>query len=259
LRDRRASEDLADARARAREGRSWGRYNPRGTVGDRVASAGDRTTAQPPNERDRLVPPPATDGEAIEASGQEDAVSPLSAWANFYVVIGTSAGALTGLTFVVITLVAGRPQRGGSWGLGAFTTPTLVHFGVALLVCASLSAPWPALAPAALLLGLTGLGGAAYAAVVVRRLRLRDGYDPVPEDWLWYGVLPLVAYATLVGAALLLPGRPTPALFGVGAALVLLVFVGIHNAWDVVTYLAVVQFQQADGQQADGRQDGREE
>ncbi len=184
-------------------------------------------------------------------------MSPLTTWDNFYVIIGSSAGALTGLTFVVISLAARRPDRSTSRGIAVFTTPTVVHFGNALFVCAFLSAPWPTLAPAALLLGLSGLGGLAYVAVIVRRLWLLDGYDPVPEDWLWNGVLPLVAYAALVAAAALLPGDPTPALFGVGIATTLLVFVGIHNAWDIVTYLVIVHFQQPDDQQPD-QQDERE-
>jgi len=37
---------------------------------------------------------------------------PLAGWANFYVIIGSSGGALTGLQFVVMTLVAESPPRG---------------------------------------------------------------------------------------------------------------------------------------------------
>ena len=51
---------------------------------------------------------------------QEAAVSPLAAWQNFYVIIGTSAASLTGLMFVVITLIAGARVRGSSGGLAAF-------------------------------------------------------------------------------------------------------------------------------------------
>jgi hypothetical protein len=171
---------------------------------------------------------------------QEAAVSPLTGWDNFYVIIGSSAGALTGLTFVAITLVAGTPLRGRGWGIGTFTTPTVVHFGVVLLISAIISTPWPALWHAALTLGLTGLGGLTYVAIVARRLRLRDGtYDPVAEDWLWYVAIPLVVYAALVVAAILLPGSPEGALFGVAAVVLVLLFVSIHNAWDVVTYIAV--------------------
>ena len=38
---------------------------------------------------------------------------------------------------------------------------------------------------------------------------------------------------------MVLPGNAALALFVIGAATVLLLFIGIHNAWDVVTYIAL--------------------
>src|SRR5258708_39507470 len=117
----------------------------------------------------------------------EAAVSPLTDWDNFYVIIGSSAGALTGLTFVAITLVAGTPLRSRGWGIGVFTTPTVVHFGVVLLISAIISAPWPALWHVALTFGLTGVGGVTYLAIVARRFRPRGGTSyPVSPDWRCY-------------------------------------------------------------------------
>ncbi len=89
---------------------------------------------------------------------QGAAVSPLATWQNFYVIIGSAAAALMGLMFVVITLMAGARQP-RSEAFGAFGTPNVVHFCLALLVAAILSAPWQVLWNAGLLLGLTGLGG----------------------------------------------------------------------------------------------------
>src|SRR5438067_12730231 len=113
---------------------------------------------------------------------QEAAVSPLAAWQNFYVIIGTSAASLTGLMFVVITLIAGARVRGASGGLAAFGSPTVVHFGIALLVAAILSAPWQVLWNAGLLLGLCGLGGVPYVVIVVRRARHQTDYPLGLED-----------------------------------------------------------------------------
>jgi hypothetical protein len=111
-------------------------------------------------------------------------MSLLIAWENFCIIVGSSAGALTGLTFVAVTLVAETRQRGDGRGIAAFTTPTVVHFGVVLFVSAALSAPWPSLLPLALLLGLCGLAGALYTAIVVRLQRRLELYTPVLEDWL---------------------------------------------------------------------------
>ena len=50
---------------------------------------------------------------------------------------------------------------------------------------------------------------------------------------------PLVAYTALTVAAALLVGHPTPSIFAIGAVLLLLLSAGIHNAWDIVTYVAI--------------------
>jgi hypothetical protein len=65
------------------------------------------------------------------------------------------------------------------------------------------------------------------------------GYKPVLEDWLWHALFPLIAYAALLAAAVLLPRDPVAILFLVGATALFLLFIGIHNAWDAVTYVAV--------------------
>ncbi len=168
---------------------------------------------------------------------QEAMLSPLATWQNFYVIIGSAAATLTGLMFVVITLTA-RGQLPTD-GIAAFGTPNVVHFCAALLVAVLLSAPWQALWPASLLLGLASLAGVSYVVIVLRRARRQTGYQPVLEDWLWHTVFPLISYTALVVSAMVLPGNPTPVLFVIAAATVLLLFIGIHNAWDSVAYFVV--------------------
>ena len=172
---------------------------------------------------------------------QEAVLSPLAAWQTFYVIIGSAAATLTGLMFVVVTLIAGDRVRvpSSSEAFTTFNTPNVVHFCLALLVAAVLSAPWQALWQAGMLLGLVGLGGATYVIIVLRRVRRQIDYQPVLEDWLFHTILPLVSYTALVVAAILLPGYPVPALFVIAAAAVLLLFIGIHNAWDNVTFIAI--------------------
>ena len=171
---------------------------------------------------------------------QEAVLSPLATWQTFYVLIGSAAATLTGLMFVVIALVAGTRLRRSGDPIAAFNTPNVVHFCLALLVAAILCAPWQILWTAGLLLGLCGLGGATYVGIVLRRVRRQTDYTPVLEDWLWHTVFPFVSYTALVVAAILLPGNPALALFVTGAATVLLLFIGIHNAWDNVTHAVTV-------------------
>lgn len=169
-----------------------------------------------------------------------DTVSPiLTEWSNFYAMTATAAAGLTGLMFVVITLVTGADRRRSRVGTSTFSTPTVVHFCAAFLVSAVLVAPWHSLAGPAALVGLAGLCGLAYALHVLRRTKRLTEYTPDFEDWAWYSLLPIVAYATILGGAVALRPVPLEAPFAFATGVVLLIFIGIHNAWDIVTYLAV--------------------
>jgi hypothetical protein len=174
---------------------------------------------------------------------EEAALSPLVAWESFYVIVGSSAAALTGLQFVVIALVAESRARSTSHEIAAFGTPTIVHFCAVLLMSAILSAPWHILSSAGLALDACGAAGVVYVVIVVRRARRQTGYTPVLEDWLWHAVFPLIAYTVLLVAAVVLAHDPAVALFVIGATALLLLFIGIHNAWDTVIYIAVERWQ----------------
>ena len=166
--------------------------------------------------------------------------SVVAAWSSFYVIAGSSSATLTGLMFVVITLVpeADRTLR-KSEGISMFSTPTVVHFCVAFFISAVLSAPWPSVIQPAVLFGLTGACANVYLLWITYRMRKQTVYRPDLEDWTWFTILPLVAYGTLFITAVLLPPDPVNALFALGGATMLLIFIGIHNAWDIVTFIAL--------------------
>jgi hypothetical protein len=164
----------------------------------------------------------------------------LKAWESFYVIVGSSAGALTGLQFVVLTLISEAGMiRGTGETLAAFASPNVVHFCSALLVSAILSAPWHGLGPVGVAVTLCGVGGFIYSVAVLRRARRQRDYKPVLEDWIWHATLPILAYAALVYAGVQLSLALSGALFIVGGSALLLVLIGIHNAWDTVTYVMV--------------------
>jgi hypothetical protein len=169
----------------------------------------------------------------------EDGLAILTHWANFYVITGSAAAALTGLQFVVIVLGAQLNTGSNEETNRAFGTPTIVHFCTVLLIAAILDAPWPALFPVAAVLGLCGVAGLLYAAVIIRTVRRQTAYRPVLEDWVWHFILPPLAYATLLVTAFMLQGVPSVSLFMVGGTVLLLLFAGIHNAWDSVTFIAL--------------------
>jgi amino acid transporter len=172
---------------------------------------------------------------------QEPEISLLSQWQNFYMIMGTAAATLTGLMFVVTTLIAGIDAHLSTLNaaVSAFNTPTVVQFAAVLLLAGILSAPWQTLSSLSFLLSLVGMAMAFYLIVVLRRMRRVPHYQSTLEDWLWYLIFPLLAHVLLIVAAFVLPGNPAPALYIVGSAMLLLLLVGIRNAWDMVTFLAV--------------------
>lgn len=166
----------------------------------------------------------------------------LAGWENFYVIVGSSAGALIGLQFVVITLIAEFPNtRDMERASSAFATPTIVHFGSVLLLAAIGSVPWHGIGAAAISWGVLGVAGATiYVVIVPRRVRIQQAYSPHFEDRLFHALLPFAGYATLFGSAYAAQSNVGGALFVAGAAALVLLFVGIHNAWDAVTYHVLV-------------------
>jgi hypothetical protein len=157
-------------------------------------------------------------------------------WESFYVIVGAAAGALIGLQFVVMTLIAERPSARVGEAAGAFAKPTIIHFSAALLLSALIRIPFESITPAAMLWGLVGFSGVIYIAVIVRRIVVQHAYQPDLEDWVFHALLPFAAYAILVGSAFAANHHPHEGLLALGAAVLLLLFIGIHNAWDAVVF-----------------------
>ncbi len=129
----------------------------------------------------------------------------LAGWENFYVIIGSCAGGLTGITFVVIALIR-DVQRVRPTGLRAFLTPTIVHFSGVLALAAYLSMPHQGVMSLSVGFGVAGLVGLIYGGVIAANMRRQ---------------------------------KPLQTLYGVGAASLLLLFIGIRNAWDLAVWMTV--------------------
>ena len=165
---------------------------------------------------------------------------PLARWQVFYEIVGSSAGALIGLQFVVLSLIANRPAGKPSPIAGAtYATPTIIHFASVLALAAIVCAPWDGTEAAAIAWGVLGALGIIYSLVTIRRMRTGTAYRPELEDWLCHAVLPLVCYLVLAVSAAFFEAHA--ALFAVAGAALVLLFCGIHNAWDAVTYHVFVK------------------
>ena len=165
----------------------------------------------------------------------------LAGWENFYVIVGSCAGGLTGITFVVIALIR-DVQRVRPAGLRAFLTPTIVHFSGVLTLAAYLSMPHQGVMSLSVGFGVAGLFGLIYGGVIAANMRRQVSvYIPVHEDWIWNVALPALVYGGLLVMAVLVWRKPLQTLYGVGAASLLLLFIGIRNAWDLAVWMTVKQ------------------
>jgi hypothetical protein len=170
----------------------------------------------------------------------------LAGWDNFFVITGGAAGGLTGLTFVVITLAADA-HRVRPVGVQAFVSPTIVHFGAILALAAYLSMPGHTVVSLSLGLGTVGLAGLFYIATIAAAIRRMKGdYTPVLEDWIWNVILPALCFCALFAMAFLFSTSSKACLYGVGAAIMLLMIIGIHNAWDIAVWNSVTKEDETD-------------
>src|SRR3989454_12590512 len=116
-----------------------------------------------------------------------DAMPEIAGWDTFYVIIGSSAAALTGLMFVVIALTGEATSSPGMIGtIRAFSTPTVVHFGAVLLLAALLTTPGHTVLTLSGSIGICGIAGLRFTRWVVVQMRRQTPYTPIAEDWMWH-------------------------------------------------------------------------
>ena len=168
----------------------------------------------------------------------------LADWQAFYTLVGSSAGALTGLTFVVITISAERGDEAGSastrlTGTRVFITPTAVHFGAALWLSALLCIPGQTAVTLGVLLAATGVAGLIYCATLIAECSgshpvLTSRSAPIGSGTSCFRCSPIWRWRS---RATFCRTRCSVCLYAVSAAVLLLLFIGIHNAWDVVVWM----------------------
>jgi hypothetical protein len=160
-------------------------------------------------------------------------------WENFYIIVGSSAGALIGLMFVVVTLTAGRDRAETERGKHIYTSPIVWHLGVVLTMSAAAAVPKMSATVFAVGAGAIALIGIAMClrnAVAIARI---PGDPNSPGfDLFWYGIAPALVYAGLAGAALGVLRGWHWGTAAVAADLMALLLVSINAEWDLVTYLA---------------------
>jgi hypothetical protein len=160
-------------------------------------------------------------------------------WHDFYVLGGTAAATLVGLTFVAASIGASYFEEKNAAGLRLFLSPTVVHFSAVLIASLLVMVPGTGTSLGALLLAGSVIG-VAYSAWVAIDMRRRLLYQSVDFfDRLWYALTPMAGYLVVMMAAVGLLARRQGCLELLATGLGVLLLVGMRNAWDMAVWIAI--------------------
>ena len=158
-------------------------------------------------------------------------------WHDFYLLVGTASATLVGLMFVAATLGASVFSERNRIALQAFISPTVVNFASALFVCIGVMIPSQTWLSLGLLLAAGSVAGLVYAGRVWVQMFVRRSFHVDMVDRMFYATVPLVGYLLILAAGILLLLDKAWSAEVTAAALVVLMFAAIRNAWDMTTWI----------------------
>lgn len=179
-------------------------------------------------------------------------------WQNFYMLLGGASATLVGLMFIAISLGSGRWPASErallTASFGAFLSPTFTHFVYVLVTAVVLLVPTLSEEVLGALLVLAGIGSLVHIArnLPFVHARYRTG-SLDRSDLIWYSLMPSIGYVLYLdaGIALLRAGaRRTLAPYALevlALASILLLVIGVRNAWDLVVFLVLRETGPNDG------------
>jgi hypothetical protein len=160
-------------------------------------------------------------------------------WHDFYILIGTASATLVGLLFVAASIGASIFTEENKAPLGAFLTPTVTHFGGVLFTSLLVIVPthsWPTLG---ISVGAIGIAGVVYCGRILTQIIIRYRSKVDLTDRLFYALFPVAGHILLAGSAVALFSRPSEAVNLLAASLLMLLFAGIRNAWDMMLWIMI--------------------
>ena len=168
---------------------------------------------------------------------QWDWPNQLEGWHEFFVLIGTAGAALTGLLFVVVSVGSRVVAHDRTTGVKAFLSPNAVHFTTTLIVSAICLVPGLPSGAIGSLLCAAAAGSLAYLVSTKAHEHWRRNKLPL-LDWIWFVALPLATYGLLLLAGVGFLLQAAWSMHSLAVALILLLVVGIRNAWDIVIWMS---------------------
>jgi hypothetical protein len=171
------------------------------------------------------------------------ATEALKEWHDFYVLVGTAGATLLALLFVAVSLGAGFLTKKRQLATRTFMSPVAVHFSSVFFLSAVALFPSHQANFFAAVIGATAVIGAIISTYTTIQVVWTDMTNHM-EDYLAYGLLPVVGYIALLAAALSIYLEKDFGLNALAGALLLLTIVSIRNAWDLT--LTMVRNQRRD-------------
>jgi hypothetical protein len=160
------------------------------------------------------------------------ATEALKEWHDFYVLVGTAGATLLALLFVAVSLGAGFLTKKRQLATRTFMSPGAVHFSSVFFLSAVALFPSHQANFFAAVIGATAVIGAIISTYTTIQVVWTDMTNHM-EDYLAYGLLPVVGYIALLAAALSIYLEKDFGLNALAGALLLLTIVSIRNAWDL--------------------------
>jgi hypothetical protein len=161
-------------------------------------------------------------------------------WHDFYVLVGTASATLVGLMFVAVSIGTSIFNEDKRAAVTAFITPTVTHFAAVLFACLVATMPnhtWYSLGG---LIGAGALAGTVFSGGLVVQMIVRHRFNVDLSDRLFYAVVPLAGYALALMAAVLLGIRAAAVSADlIAAAVLILLFAAIRNAWDMMVWIVI--------------------
>jgi hypothetical protein len=161
----------------------------------------------------------------------------LETWHEFYLLVGTAGVTLTGLLFVVVSLGPRVVAQHQATGVRAFISPNAVYFTMTLVVSAVLMVPSLSAMAIGSLLCLGAVASLGYLVYTKAHQRWRHSKLPF-LDWIWFVGLPIAGYVLLLLSGIGFLLQAALSMHGVAVALILLLVIGIRNAWDLVIWIS---------------------
>ena len=161
-------------------------------------------------------------------------------WHDFYLLVGTASATLVGLMFVAASIGASIFNADKQSAMSAFIGATVVHFSSVLFISILVAIPAHTFATLGGLVAAGGLAGLIYSGRIWVQIFIRRAFATIDvADRLFYGVIPVLGYllVTFAGVTLLMRSPLSPEALAV--AVIVLLFAGIHNAWDMMSWMVL--------------------